>query len=48
VHEVNHVLNKSEEHYRGEKQELLEEYRAFYVEALFAADTDGPRLSLVR
>jgi hypothetical protein len=36
VHEVNHFINKSEEHYRGPTQGLLEEYRAFYVEKLFA------------
>jgi hypothetical protein len=35
VHEVNHVLNESEEHYRGEKATLIEEYRAFYAEELF-------------
>jgi hypothetical protein len=42
VHEVNHVLNKSEEHYRGDKAALREEYRAFYVEALFASGGNGP------
>jgi hypothetical protein len=36
VHEVNHFINKSEEHYRGPTQGLLEEYRAFYMEKLFA------------
>jgi hypothetical protein len=36
VHEVTHVLNRSEEHYRGAKQILLEEYRSFYAEKLFA------------
>lgn len=35
VHEVNHVLNQSEEHYRGDTQALREEYRAFYAEKLF-------------
>lgn len=32
VHEVNHVLNHSEEHYRGAKAQLVEEYRAHYAE----------------
>jgi hypothetical protein len=36
VHEVTHVLNRSEEHYRGPKEILLEEYRSFYAEKLFA------------
>ncbi|MBI1949413.1 MAG: hypothetical protein HYS27_27250 [Deltaproteobacteria bacterium] len=35
VHEVNHVLNKSEEHYRTDQQILVEEYRAFYAERVF-------------
>ena len=35
VHEVNHVLNASEENYRGDKNILEEEYRAFYAEELF-------------
>lgn len=39
VHEVNHFVNKSEEHYRGPTQGLIEEYRAFYVEKLFAGET---------
>jgi hypothetical protein len=43
VHEVNHVINKSEEHYRGDKAILAEEYRAFYAEALFAAQMKGKR-----
>ncbi|MCK6551826.1 hypothetical protein L6R52_38685, partial [Myxococcota bacterium] len=34
AHEVSHVLNASEEHYRGPKQILLEEYRAWLVEHL--------------
>jgi hypothetical protein len=38
VHEVNHVRNESEQHYRGDKQILLEEYRAFYAEALFRGE----------
>lgn len=42
VHEVNHFVNKSEEHYRGRTQPLIEEYRAFYVEALFAGETMTP------
>ena len=32
VHEVNHALNHSEEHYRGAKAKLVEEYRAHYAE----------------
>jgi hypothetical protein len=36
VHEVNHVVNKSEENYRGEKAIFIEEYRAHYAEALLA------------
>jgi hypothetical protein len=36
VHEVNHVLNRSEEHYRGARAILLEEYRALYAEKLLA------------
>ena len=36
VHEVTHVLNKSEENYRGAKNALLEEYRSFYAEKRFA------------
>ena len=39
VHEVNHVLNKSEEHYRGDKSALREEYRAALAERLFDGDT---------
>lgn len=42
VHEVNHVINRSEEHYRGDTQALLEEYRAFYAERLFAGDPMPP------
>jgi hypothetical protein len=34
VHEVNHVVNRSEENYRGEKGIFVEEYRAHYAEAL--------------
>lgn len=36
VHEVTHVLNRSEEHYRSPKSVLLEEYRSFYAEQRFA------------
>lgn len=43
VHEVNHVLNKSEEHYRGDRAVLVEEYRAFYAEALWVAQQKGRR-----
>lgn len=35
VHEVNHVRNESEAHYRGEQAVFVEEYRAAYAEALF-------------
>lgn len=35
VHEVNHIMNKSEESYRSAKGVLAEEYRAFYAERLF-------------
>ena len=45
VHEVNHAINKSEEHYRGDTNALLEEYRAFYAERLFAGDTMTPAKS---
>jgi len=41
VHEVNHVLNKSEENYRGEPAIFLEEYRAHYAEKLL----DGVRMT---
>ena len=34
VHEVNHVQNASEEHYRSERDILREEYRAVLAEAL--------------
>jgi hypothetical protein len=39
VHEVNHVRNRSEEQYRGPKAVLVEEYRAFYAEALFRGES---------
>jgi hypothetical protein len=35
VHEVNHIFNQSEEHYRSPRAILVEEYRAFYAEHLF-------------
>jgi len=35
VHEVNHIMNKSEESYRSKQGILAEEYRAFYAEKLF-------------
>jgi hypothetical protein len=38
VHEVNHILNESEENYRGDKSILREEYRAFYAEAAFRGE----------
>ena len=38
VHEVNHVLNRSEEHYRGQRAAFVEEYRATYAEALFRGE----------
>ncbi len=38
VHEVNHVLNRSEEHYRSDAAIFVEEYRAFYCEALFRGE----------
>lgn len=39
VHEVNHVLNASEENYRGARAMLREEYRALYAERLLAGVT---------
>jgi hypothetical protein len=36
VHEVSHVLNRSEEHYRAPRDVLIEEYRAFYAEKRFS------------
>lgn len=42
VHEVNHVLNRSEEHYRSDRQILVEEYRAFYAERMFAKQSLAP------
>jgi hypothetical protein len=43
VHEVNHILNRSEENYRGDAAIFREEYRAFYSEALFREEpVDDP------
>jgi hypothetical protein len=42
VHEVNHVLNKSEEHYRRPQAELVEEYRASYAEAVHRGERMTP------
>jgi hypothetical protein len=42
VHEVNHVLNKSEEHYKDDASIFVEEYRAFYSEALFRGEKLTP------
>lgn len=42
VHEVNHVLNQSEQRYRGDKQILVEEYRAFYAERVFGRESLSP------
>lgn len=39
VHEVNHVVNRSEEHYRSDTAAFTEEYRAFYAERLFSGET---------
>jgi hypothetical protein len=36
VHEVSHVLNRSEEHYQTPLDVLREEYRAYYAEQRFA------------
>ncbi|MBS2023545.1 MAG: hypothetical protein JST92_14160 [Deltaproteobacteria bacterium] len=38
VHETNHVLNHSEEHYRTAKDILREEYRAFYTERMLRGE----------
>jgi len=35
VHEVNHVLNRSDENYSDHRQAYMEEYRAFYAESIF-------------
>jgi hypothetical protein len=42
VHEVNHVLNQSEEHYKDDASIFVEEYRAFYSEALFRGEKLTP------
>jgi hypothetical protein len=42
VHEVNHVLNKSEERYDSDAAIFVEEYRAFYCEALFRGEKLTP------
>lgn len=42
VHEVNHVRNKSEESYRSHEAIFVEEYRAFYSEALFRGEKLTP------
>ncbi|MFH1812029.1 MAG: hypothetical protein ABIJ09_25040 [Pseudomonadota bacterium] len=42
VHEVNHVLNHSEEHYRGDRTAFVEEYRAYYAEALLREENLTP------
>ncbi len=42
VHEVNHVVNHSEEHYRGDTQALLQEFRAEFAERLFAGEKMTP------
>jgi hypothetical protein len=42
VHEVNHVLNASEEHYRSDRATLIEEYRAFYAEEMFVGTQMTP------
>ncbi|MBN2360036.1 MAG: hypothetical protein JXR83_11340 [Deltaproteobacteria bacterium] len=35
VHEVNHIINRSEENYRSAAGIFVEEYRAYYAEQLF-------------
>ncbi len=42
VHEVSHVMNSSEEHYRSDKAAFLEEYRAFYAQETFAGKKLSP------
>jgi hypothetical protein len=42
VHEVNHVLNRSEENYRGDRAMLVEEYRACYAEAVHRGEHMTP------
>ncbi|MBX7097592.1 MAG: hypothetical protein K1X89_07765 [Myxococcaceae bacterium] len=43
AHEVNHVLNRSEEHYRTPKAVLREEYRAFLAARLATGEVMTPR-----
>lgn len=42
VHEVNHALNHSEEHYRSAKSKLVEEYRAHYAERVALGEEMTP------
>jgi hypothetical protein len=42
VHEVNHILNASEEHYRSPKSIFVEEYRAHLAEALLRGEELNP------
>lgn len=42
AHEVSHVLNESEEHYRGKRATLIEEYRAFLAEELAVGSMPSP------
>ncbi len=42
AHEVNHVLNASEEHYRGSRAILVEEYRAYLAGELAVGPMPGP------
>ncbi|MHB8875475.1 MAG: hypothetical protein ACYC8T_17465 [Myxococcaceae bacterium] len=42
VHEVNHIVNRSEENYQGDNAALREEYRAFYVEKQFSGEKMTP------
>ena len=42
AHEVNHARNHSEEHYRGKKATLVEEYRAFLAEDLAVGEMPSP------
>lgn len=42
AHEVNHVRNRSEEHYRGKRATLAEEYRAFLAEDLAFGPMPSP------
>lgn len=42
AHEVNHVRNRSEEHYRGARATLVEEYRGFLAEDLALGPLPSP------